>query len=312
MVLAERCAGVCGRGQGESTVERSGDNRCPHLGVILVGAALAAPLNKEVGMHIGRATVVATTALALIGSSAVLAPAASAEDEAPVIVSVDARPEVVGLYKASRTQVTVDVRVTDDVAVTTVQVSLLAKPGIGDDDVPPDSADASATLVSGTAQDGTWRATFFMDKRARTGLWSTEITVRDSTENGAFAGHVYDEGYSVQPVDDVSIKRNTDIRGFNVAEPVTRGATIRMSGRLLRLDPVAGYVGYSGKTVRVLFRPAGTSTWVSRGTVTTSSQGYFTNSRTFRAWRDGAWKVQFDGTANYLPETSHADYVDTR
>jgi hypothetical protein len=164
----------------------------------------------------------------LIGSSAVLAPAASAEDEAPVIVSVDARPETVGLYKASRTQV------------------------------------------------------------------------------------IYDEHYSVPPVDDFSVKRNTDIRDFNVAEPVTRGATIRMFGRLLRLDPAAGYVGYGGKTVRVLFRPAGTSTWVSRGTVTTSSQGYFTNSRTFRAWRDGAWKVQFDGTVNYLPETSRADYVDTR
>ena len=263
-------------------------------------------------MHVGRISLVAATAVALIGSSAVVAQSASAEDAAPVIVAVDARPETVGLYGSGSTQVTVDVQVTDDVAVSSVQVKLLAAPRIGDDDMPPDQALASASLVIGTVQNGTWRATIFMDKRDVTGHWSTEIGVRDSTENGAFAGHVYDEHYSVPPVDDFWVKRNTWIRGFNVYEPVTRGATIRMTGRLLRLDPAVGYVGYRGKAIRVLFRAVGSTTWQNRGTVTTNSAGYFTNSRTFRAWRDGVWKAQFLGTVNYLPETSPGDYVDTR
>lgn len=255
--------------------------------------------------------VVASTVAVLAAVSVVAAPGASA-DEPPEIVSVDARPEPVGLYKATSTQVTVDVHVTDDVAVSSVLVSLFAAPRPGDDDVPPDEAEASASLVTGTAQNGTWRATIFLDKRNVTGKWSTEVGVRDSAENGAFAGHVYDEGYSVPPVDDFYVKRNTMIADFNVAEPATRGSFIRMSGRLLRLDPDEGYVGYRNKTIHVFFRPAGTATWVRKGTVTTSSRGYFSNSRTFRARRDGAWRVQFNGTTNYLPETSHKDYVDVR
>ncbi|MGH3365583.1 MAG: hypothetical protein ACRDOY_00040 [Nocardioidaceae bacterium] len=50
---------------------------------------------------------------------------------------------------------------------------------------------------------------------------------------------------------------------------------------LLRLDPSAGNVGYWNKTRHVLFRPAGTTTWRERGTVTTNSVGLFANSRTF-------------------------------
>jgi len=255
--------------------------------------------------------VLASTASVLVGAGLVMAPGASA-DEPPEIVSVDARPEPVGLYKAGSTQVTIDVHVTDDVAVASVRVSLLAAPGPGDDDIPPDEEQGSASLVSGTAQDGTWRATIFMDKRNSTGLWSTEVGVRDTAENGAFAGHAYDEGYSVPPVDDFYVKRNTIIRGFNVAEPATRGSYIRMYGRLMRLDPGLGYVGYRNKTIHVFFRAAGTATWEARGTVSTGSRGYFSNSRTFRAWRDGAWRVQFNGTSNYLAETSRGDHVDVR
>jgi hypothetical protein len=263
-------------------------------------------------MRVWRVAVVASTAVALISGSVGGAPAALAVDEDPVIVSVDTRPEPVGLYKSSSTNVSVDVVITDDVAVSSVAVEIVKAPRLGDDDVPPDRAAASATLVSGTAQNGTWRATMPLDKTAITGMWSTEVGVRDSAENGAFAGHVYDEGYSVLPVDDFAVQRNTMIRGFNVAEPATRGSYIRMSGRLVRLDPAVGYVGYGGKTMRVYFRAVGSTTWQQLGTVTTSPAGYFSNSRTFLARRDGAWRVRFDGTATYLPETSHTDYVDVR
>lgn len=62
----------------------------------------------------------------------------------------------------------------------------------------------------------------------------------------------------------------------------------------------------------VLFRPTGSTTGVDRGTVTTNSRGYFANLHMFRAWRDGIWKVRFNGTANYLPEGSRGDFVDVR
>lgn len=262
-------------------------------------------------MRVWTVAVVASTAVALISGSLGIAPSALAVDEDPVIVSVDARPEPVGLYKSSSTQVSVDVVITDDVAVSTVDVTIVKAPRLGDDDVPPDRASATATLVSGTAQNGTWRATMFLNKTRIPGVWSTIVSVRDSAENGAFAAHAYDEGYSVPPVDDFSVLRNTMINGFNVAEPATRGSYIRMYGRLVRLDPARGYVAYGGKAIAVYFRPVG-GTWQKQGTVTTSSTGYFTNTRRFRAWRDGAWRVQFVGTPTYLPETSHADFVDVR
>jgi hypothetical protein len=263
-------------------------------------------------MRVRKVAVVASTAVALISGSLVVAPAALAVDEDPVIVSVDARPEPVGLWKSSSSPVNVDVVITDDVAVSEVKVEIVKAPRPGDDDVPPDSASATATLVSGTAQNGTWRATMFLTKFDVPGVWSTRVTVRDSAENGAFAAHAYDEGYSVPPVDDFSVLRNTMIRGFNVAEPAARGSYLRMYGRLVRLDPAAGYVSYGGTAMGVWFRPAGSTTWQKKGSVTTTSAGYFTNSRTFRAWQDGAWRVVFAGTAGYLGETSHADYVDVR
>jgi hypothetical protein len=263
-------------------------------------------------MRVRSVAVVASTAVALISAGVVVAPAALAVDEDPVIVSVDARPEPVGLWKTSSSQVTVDVVITDDVAVSDVKVEIVKAPRLGDDDVPPDRASATATLVNGTAQNGTWRATMFLTKNDIPGVWSTRVTVHDSAGNGAFAAHAYDEGYSVPPVDDFSVLRNTMIRGFNVAKPATRGSYIRMYGRLVRLDPAAGYVGYGGATMGVWFRPAGRPTWQKKGSVTTSATGYFTNSHTFRAWQDGAWRVVFAGTTTYLAETSQADYVDVR
>jgi hypothetical protein len=263
-------------------------------------------------MRVRDAAVVASTAVALISGSLVVAPAALALDEDPVIVSVDASPEPVGLWKSSSSQVKVDVVISDDVAVSEVQVEIVKAPRLGDDDVPPDRASATASLASGTAQNGTWRATMSLTKNDIPGVWSTRVSVRDSAENGAFAAHAYDEGYSVPPVDDFSVLRNTMIRGFNVAEPTTRGSYIRMYGRLVRLDPAAGYVAYGGTTMVVYFRPVGSTTWQRKGSVTTTAAGYFTNSRTLRAWQDGAWRVVFAGTATYLAETSHADYVDVR
>jgi hypothetical protein len=52
-------------------------------------------------MRVRDVAVVASTAVALTCGSLVAAPAALAVDEDPVIVSVDARPEPVGLWKSS-------------------------------------------------------------------------------------------------------------------------------------------------------------------------------------------------------------------
>ena len=252
-------------------------------------------------MRTSSAVLAAATAAAVAVGVLLTAPTAAAvtDTAAPVVKRVNVRPETVGLYKGRDSRITVAVRVTDDVGAEEVFIGLVS------------DRNAAATqefeleLVDGTPQDGLWGATLFTDNTTVTGLWSGLAVAIDAAGNES----PLDEN---SKFDDFFVKRNTIIRGFNVREPVAKGSFIRMSGQLVRLEPGQGYVGFRNKTMHVLFRAKGTSTWVKVGEVTTSSTGSFANSRRFKARRDGVWVVVFDGTRNYLPEASHRDFVDVR
>jgi hypothetical protein len=105
-------------------------------------------------------------------------------------------------------------------------------------------------------------------------------------------------------------KFNTTISGLNAApEPVRKGKTISVSGRLLRLDysPKVGYYSYSGKTIRIYFRTKGGTTWSYVGSTTTHSDGRF--KKGFTAKQDGHWRAYFSGTGWHDKQTSPSDYV---
>jgi hypothetical protein len=192
------------------------------------------------------------------------------------------------------------VRVTDDVGVELVEVALRNIPRPGG---PSFYDDFDASLESGTPQDGIWRFSMPVDKYTATGKWVGELVAAYSSGGTAT---LPDAGTH----DEFWVKRNTMIRGFNVREPAAKGSYLRMSGRLLRLDPVRGYVGYRDKVIHVLFRAKGSPTLVKVGEIRTSATGSFANTRRFRARTDGSWLVLFNGTSNYLPEVSHRDFVD--
>lgn len=107
-------------------------------------------------------------------------------------------------------------------------------------------------------------------------------------------------------------KGNTKLTVDAAPEPVRRGATITVSGRLLRIKfgSAPWYVAYSGRPVKLYVRPAGASTWTYMGTATTGSDGRF--AKRFTARRDGNWRAVFPGTTRYVRKTSAADYVDVR
>lgn len=245
------------------------------------------------------AVLATTTAAALALTAMFAAPSSAAVDDttAPVVKRVDVRPETVGLYKDHPTRVTIAVRVVDAVGVDEVVGGLLSE---RDDDA---GQEFPLELISGTPQDGIWGTTLFTDKREVTGLWAAYAVARDAAGNESPLDETsrFDEFY---------VKRNTMIRGFNVREPAVKGSYLRMSGRLVRLDPTRGYVGYRSKTIHVLFRAKGSATLVKMGEITTSDTGSFANTRRFRAERDGTWLVLFNGTSNYLGEVSHRDFVD--
>ena len=108
------------------------------------------------------------------------------------------------------------------------------------------------------------------------------------------------------PGEDISVtrefyvKRNTMMPTFNASpEPVRKGSPVKVAGRLARLNPDVGYVGYGGSTISVYFKPVGGS-WTLQGSATTDSNGCW--SRSFTASEDGTWQARFVGTSNHHRE----------
>ena len=108
----------------------------------------------------------------------------------------------------------------------------------------------------------------------------------------------------------VHTEKSCTLLSFNASpEDVVSGGQLKLSGRLTRLDPDSGYVGYGSKTLTVQFRPPG-GVFANHSTVTTDAAGRFDKRLT--ATRDGTWRVKFAGTSRYHRETSRHDYIDVQ
>ncbi|MEV0011397.1 hypothetical protein [Streptomyces sp. NPDC047973] len=94
-------------------------------------------------------------------------------------------------------------------------------------------------------------------------------------------------------------------------EPVTKGRTITVTGSLTRADWAKHkYTGYAGKTVSLQFRKAGSSTYTTVKTATSSSTGALKTTVTASA--DGYWRWTFGGSSTSGTATAAGDYVDVR
>ncbi|NKZ06711.1 hypothetical protein [Actinomadura latina] len=107
-------------------------------------------------------------------------------------------------------------------------------------------------------------------------------------------------------------KFDTVVKGFNAApEPIRKGRTLYVSGRLFRVNNLGtGYTSYSGKAMRVYFRPKGAKSWTYMGSAKTARDGRFRKG--FTAKRDGTWRAYFAGTSNFDKQKSRDDYIDVR
>ncbi len=150
-------------------------------------------------------------------------------------------------------------------------------------------------FVSGTSTSSFWTGSLRFDTNDLTGRYYLDCEGVPNELGGDAVFHV---------------KRNTMMPSFNASpEPVRKDSPVRVAGRLTRLTSNANYVGYSGKTISLYFKPVG-GTWTLKGTATTDSNGYW--SRSFTASVDGEWQARFAGTSNYHRETSRSDYVDVQ
>ena len=168
----------------------------------------------------------------------------------------------------------------------------------------PPSTDGRVIYTSITRVDAdSYAASLEFDKRHQTGTWYSYYTALVPIGDE-------ETDFLEAPGPLLQVKRNTMMPAFNASpEPVRKGSSIRTAGRLTKLWPDVGYVGYGGKTIDVYFKPVG-GTWTLKGSATTDSNGFW--SRSFTASEDGSWQARFKGTSNYHRETSHSDYVDVQ
>ncbi|MFE2422773.1 hypothetical protein [Streptomyces hokutonensis] len=114
--------------------------------------------------------------------------------------------------------------------------------------------------------------------------------------------------------DDVSrpsIKRAATLTANASPEPVKKGKTITVTGKLSRANWTTGkYAGYATQPVKLQFRKKGSSTYTTLKTVKTSSTG--TLSTTTKAGSDGYYRFVFAGTTTTGAATAPGDFVDVR
>ncbi|MEU7717467.1 hypothetical protein [Streptomyces tibetensis] len=94
-------------------------------------------------------------------------------------------------------------------------------------------------------------------------------------------------------------------------EPVTKGKTITVTGKLTRANwSTKKYDAYSGRTVSLQFRAKGADSYKTLKKATTSSTGGLKTTVTASA--DGSFRWVYYGNSTTGVATSAADYVDVR
>ncbi|WP_416984448.1 hypothetical protein [Streptomyces sp. T028] len=140
-----------------------------------------------------------------------------------------------------------------------------------------------------------------LDHNSLAGTWNVLIEAQDATDDWT------DDDVAAT----VKIKRNAKATVNASPEPVKKGRTITVTGKLTRANWESGtYTGYRGQSVKLQFRKKGSSTYTTLKTVTTGSGG--TLKTTTKATKDGYFRWVFTGTGTTGPATATGDFVDVR
>ncbi|CAM5703360.1 calcium-binding protein [Streptomyces californicus] len=159
--------------------------------------------------------------------------------------------------------------------------------------------DPGASLYS--ASDATaWKAA---------GLYSTIDQDDDDSDGHISLGYDYDAwgplGSGVQ------IKRAAKLTADAAPEPVKKGATLTVTGKLTRADWDSGrYTGYVSQKATLQFRAKGASGYTTVKTVTSGTGGVLRT--TTKATKDGYYRYVFAGTTTTGSATAAGDDVDVR
>ncbi|MFG2885903.1 hypothetical protein ACGFYV_27020 [Streptomyces sp. NPDC048297] len=107
------------------------------------------------------------------------------------------------------------------------------------------------------------------------------------------------------------VQRVTKLTTDATPEPVKKGATLTVNGKLTRGDWEHGtWNALGGQPVKLQYRKAGSTTYTTLKTITSSSTGAL--KTTVRATADGYYRYSYAGSTSTAGITATADYVDVR
>ncbi|MFE6894699.1 DUF5707 domain-containing protein [Streptomyces sp. NPDC057694] len=108
-----------------------------------------------------------------------------------------------------------------------------------------------------------------------------------------------------------STKRYAKLSTNATPEPIKKGKTLTVKGALTRANwDTSKYAGYTKQKVTLQFRKKTSSTYSTLKTVTSDSKGNL--STTVKASADGYFRYKFAGTSTTPAVTSTSDFVDVR
>jgi hypothetical protein len=109
----------------------------------------------------------------------------------------------------------------------------------------------------------------------------------------------------------VKLLRASKLTANATPEPVRKGATITVTGKLSRANWDSNtYAGYSTQPVKLQFRKAGTTAYTTVKTIKTSTTGAL--KTTVKATADGYFRYSFAGTSTTPAVNATGDYIDVR
>ncbi|MFC9845889.1 DUF5707 domain-containing protein [Streptomyces sp. NPDC127595] len=173
-----------------------------------------------------------------------------------------------------------------------------------DGGVVPNEEEAVCTTVNATTS--TCKHTFTVDARYDllnkfAGGWKVWALAQGNDADYVQTDNV--KGFSIQRASQLTVNATP--------EPVTKGKTITVAGKLTRADwETNKYAGLSGQSVVLQFRKASSSTYSNVKTIKSTSGGAL--KTTVKASVDGYYRYTYAGVSTVGTSTSAADYIDVK
>jgi hypothetical protein len=171
-------------------------------------------------------------------------------------------------------------------------------------DEPATCAETSATTAVCKARIDIYPsgANSSMLKNSQAGTWHA----------AAFALDFASEKSSVQfDLATTLVQRNSKLTVNAAPEPVKKGKTITVTGKLSRANwETHKYAGYTNQPVKLQFRKKGSSTYTTLKTIKSNSTGNLRTTTTASA--DGYYRFSFAGTSTTPAVNAAGDFVDVR